>query len=64
MLQSGTTETLAGAPVDVKVSSSGVMVNEAKVVQADIKANNGVIHVIDRVILPSREQMSSSSSAQ
>lgn len=64
MLESGTAETLAGAPVDVQVSSSGVMVNEAKVVQADIKANNGVIHVIDRVILPSREQMSSSSSAQ
>jgi uncharacterized surface protein with fasciclin (FAS1) repeats len=51
-LQSGDTETLSGAPVKVNVSSSGVMVNDAKVVQADIKANNGVIHVIDKVILP------------
>lgn len=64
MLQSGTAETLAGAPVNVQVNSSGVMVNDANVIQADIQANNGVIHVIDRVILPSREQMSSSSSAQ
>jgi uncharacterized surface protein with fasciclin (FAS1) repeats len=28
------------------------MVNNAKVVKADIKASNGVIHVIDKVILP------------
>ncbi|MEW6493706.1 MAG: fasciclin domain-containing protein [Cyanobacteriota bacterium] len=64
MLKSGTTETLGGVPVEVKVSSNGVMVNDANVVQADIKANNGVIHVIDRVMLPSREQMSSSGSDQ
>lgn len=51
-LQSGDTETLSGDRVKVNVSSSGVMVNDAKVVQADIKANNGVIHVIDKVILP------------
>lgn len=51
-LQSGDTETLSGAPIKVNVSSGGVMVNDANVVQADIKANNGVIHVIDKVILP------------
>ena len=51
-LRSGDTETLSGAPVKVNVSSGGVMVNDANVVQADIKANNGVIHVIDKVILP------------
>ena len=28
------------------------MVNDANVVQADIEAENGVIHVIDKVILP------------
>ena len=33
-------------------ASSGVMVNDATVVSADIEASNGVIHVIDRVILP------------
>jgi uncharacterized surface protein with fasciclin (FAS1) repeats len=54
MLQSGATETLEGASVQVNVSSSGVMVNDAKVVQPDIQASNGVIHVIDKVILPAR----------
>jgi len=29
-----------------------VMINDANVVKADIPASNGVIHVIDRVILP------------
>jgi len=53
-LQSGATETLEGASVQVNVSSSGVMVNDAKVVQPDIQASNGVIHVIDKVILPPR----------
>jgi len=37
----------------VKISlSDGVKVNDAKVTQADIEASNGVIHVIDKVILP------------
>jgi uncharacterized surface protein with fasciclin (FAS1) repeats len=33
-------------------SHGGVMVNDAKVIQPDIVASNGVIHVIDTVILP------------
>ena len=33
-------------------TSNGVNIGGANVVQADIKASNGVIHVIDRVILP------------
>jgi uncharacterized surface protein with fasciclin (FAS1) repeats len=38
---------------DVKImTESGVTVNGANVVTADIKASNGVIHVIDAVILP------------
>ena len=31
---------------------NGAMVNDAKVVTADIAADNGVIHVIDKVIMP------------
>lgn len=38
----------------VKKSRSGVTVDGANVVAADIKASNGVIHVIDKVMLPSR----------
>ncbi|PSB20888.1 fasciclin [Phormidesmis priestleyi ULC007] len=52
-LKSGNVKTVEGSPVMVKVGTSSVMVNNAKVVKADIKASNGVIHVIDRVILPS-----------
>lgn len=52
-LQSGEVKTVEGGPVNVKVdSATGVMVNDAKVVQPDIQASNGVIHVIDKVILP------------
>jgi uncharacterized surface protein with fasciclin (FAS1) repeats len=44
--------TLEGDTIDVVSSSSGVTVNGAKVISADIDASNGVIHVIDAVILP------------
>ena len=52
-LKSGNVKTVEGRSVMVKVSTRGVMVNNAKVVKADIKASNGVIHVIDKVLLPS-----------
>jgi hypothetical protein len=41
-----------GSDVKIANSPAGVMVNNAKVIQPDIKASNGVIHVIDSVILP------------
>jgi uncharacterized surface protein with fasciclin (FAS1) repeats len=44
-------ETLQGQPVVVN-SSSGVAINNAQVVQADVMASNGVIHVIDSVLVP------------
>lgn len=52
-LKSGNVKTVAGSNVAVSVSASGVTVNKAKVVQADIPASNGVVHVVDKVILPS-----------
>lgn len=52
-LKSGAVKTVEGGAIDVKVDSAlGVTVNDAKVVQPDIQASNGVIHVIDKVILP------------
>jgi uncharacterized surface protein with fasciclin (FAS1) repeats len=52
-LKAGEVKSLQGDPIGVKVdSSSGVTVNDAKVVQPDVKASNGVIHVINKVILP------------
>ena len=44
-------ETVQGRPIAVN-ATSGVMVNDARVVAADVEATNGVIHVIDKVLLP------------
>ncbi len=44
--------TLEGKDVKVKVTDSGVMINDSKVVTVDIIASNGVIHVVDTVLLP------------
>ncbi len=38
--------------VAVKVDGGNVMISKAKVTTADIAASNGVIHVIDTVLLP------------
>lgn len=45
-------KTVNGANVSIKVEGGTVMVNGAKVVTPDVKATNGVIHVIDTVLLP------------
>jgi len=45
-------KTVNGKMLKVKVSGSTVMINDAKVTGADIQASNGVIHVIDTVVLP------------
>lgn len=44
--------TLEGQQIDVVAAEGGVTVNGANVIAADIEASNGVIHVIDAVILP------------
>jgi uncharacterized surface protein with fasciclin (FAS1) repeats len=51
-LKSAEVATVEGSDVKVTVADGGVKVNDAKVVKADIMAKNGVIHVIDKVILP------------
>ena len=43
--------TVLGSSVSIK-KSDAVFVNSAKVIKADIEASNGVIHVIDKVLLP------------
>lgn len=45
-------ETVQGEAVMVAVDEGNVMINTAKVVIPDVKASNGVIHVIDAVLLP------------
>lgn len=44
--------TVQGQPVTITVTGSMVKVNDANVVQTDVEASNGVIHVIDAVLLP------------
>jgi uncharacterized surface protein with fasciclin (FAS1) repeats len=48
----GSATTVQGEPVTISVDDMGVRVNDAHVVATDIVASNGVIHVIDTVILP------------
>ena len=45
-------KTVEGGSIAIQTMGGGVMVNNAHVTQADIVASNGVIHVIDTVILP------------
>ena len=43
---------VSGDTIDIKATGGSVMVDEAHVTKTDINASNGVIHVIDSVILP------------
>ena len=45
-------KTVEGSPVKIKVMDGKVMINNANVSATDIAASNGVIHVIDTVIMP------------
>jgi uncharacterized surface protein with fasciclin (FAS1) repeats len=51
-VKSGTVKTLDGKKVDVAVENGKVGFGGAKVIAADIPASNGVIHVIDTVVVP------------
>jgi uncharacterized surface protein with fasciclin (FAS1) repeats len=51
-LRSSKVATVEGNTVAIQVTKQGVKVNNINVVKADIAARNGVIHVIDRVLLP------------
>ncbi len=51
-LNGKTVKTVQGSPASIKVSGGEVMINNAKVIKTDIPCTNGVIHVIDAVILP------------
>jgi hypothetical protein len=51
-LAAGKATTLQGDPVKIAVNGDVPMVNGAKLVATDLDASNGVIHVIDSVLLP------------
>ena len=60
-LKNGEVKTVEGSPVNVRVDADQkqVLVNDARVIRADIQASNGVIHIIDRIILPTEVQSTS-----
>ncbi len=45
--------TVEGSALAIDTSGGTVKVNDALVTQADIEADNGVIHVVDTVLIPS-----------
>lgn len=48
-------KTVEGEDVMIKVSEGSVYINESKVTSADVMASNGVIHVIDTVLIPEKK---------
>ena len=48
-------ETVNGASIDISVVDGNVMINNATVIGADVAASNGIIHIIDTVLLPPTE---------
>ncbi|MEM7456177.1 MAG: fasciclin domain-containing protein [Planctomycetota bacterium] len=51
-VKAGQAETLLGRRVSINFSGEGLTVNESRVVAKNINASNGVIHVIDSVLIP------------
>ena len=45
-------KTVNGEMVDIKVADGKVMIDNATVIKPDVKASNGVIHVVDTVLIP------------
>lgn len=53
-LKAGEAKTLAGETIRFSMNGGKAMVNSATIVKTDIQATNGVVHVIDSVILPAK----------
>ena len=49
-------ETLEGSKVEIEVVDGKVFVNDSQVTSTDIEASNGVIHVIDKVLVPGMDE--------
>lgn len=54
-VKNGNAKTVQGANVALSKSGSFITVEDAVVTQADIAASNGVVHVIDRVLMPPKK---------
>ncbi|MFN3872197.1 MAG: fasciclin domain-containing protein [Ignavibacterium sp.] len=52
IIKSNEASTIEGSNLKITVKDGNVMINDAKVIKGDVKASNGVIHIIDTVLLP------------
>jgi uncharacterized surface protein with fasciclin (FAS1) repeats len=52
VLKAKEVDTLAGAPVKISLNGGKAMANDASIISTDIDAGNGVVHIIDGVLLP------------
>ena len=64
LLEARSVRTLAGPSVDVRLTGGRVVAGGAEVVSADIDASNGVVHVIDAVLIPGASREASAAAAQ
>jgi uncharacterized surface protein with fasciclin (FAS1) repeats len=53
--------TVLGTPITVTVTEGKVRLNDSNVVATDVEASNGVIHVVDTVILPTAKKTADAS---
>ncbi|MEO1718504.1 MAG: fasciclin domain-containing protein, partial [Planctomycetota bacterium] len=49
--------TLDGQRLEINITGSGLELNDASIVAADIEANNGIVHVIDTVLIPAKDNI-------
>lgn len=52
VLKMKTAKTLQGSTVAISMKGDDAMINESKLIKTDVEASNGVIHIIDTVLLP------------
>ncbi|NEQ53530.1 MAG: hypothetical protein F6K11_25905 [Leptolyngbya sp. SIO3F4] len=55
LLATGQTQTLFGEAIEFSIDEGSFRVNDAKVIATDIEASNGVVHLIDGVLLPAKQ---------
>jgi len=63
-LKQNEAETLGGASLQISSRKGGAFINESKLTALDVEASNGVIHVIDRVLMPPKSKKVSQADTQ